>query len=684
MADFHEVIQYYDALQRGQVDDRLYMIMDEHEHPYRTTENTVYARDPLQPISKIMDALKVVPTVPVSNSVEIIGGHFYCGGQIYVFPGARSVEIVIHPYIATQIFVGLRVNKNTGEVTPWVNTEYGVIPSYFPEVIPLALITKRPDTEEFLSDDILDIRPFQNFDVAIPKDKREIEILCLGPNEGIAFSRRPFIGGAPFLQVWQRIGKAAPSYDILHDFRHSEDSLDAWYDFRPFTGLYNPEYLTYDPAMDGVSLKKHNRRASIELPALPSVVFVSKLGRDTWPGTKDQPVATLKQALSIFNALPEKTTIWLGTGEYITTTALTFSRDVTIIGQDPTNTHIRFASRGKLRCEGELQFRTTGLQFYGQIQEPDTYNAWVHSESLSLYNCVGTIFHEASICAPFFSAVSSLFFTNCVFQNRFPALDTTARIVDPAVPLPSFQGFQNLIYLGNWVAMLGISGVGSTSIHDAVTDPLFIANDGTFRPRQDSPCIDTGTAALVGVDLDGTLTDIGIYGGRFASMADNPAYPINQAAIFKWPVQTMFGSLIEKFEQITSVITQPADTKVQAIVSFTGGKTWLTWHEERAAWRVILFEQALSLAKSWEYTRERLLETDLSEYTEEVIIAFVLSTAHDQKAPAVSWVNFKCTFAPDTLSLYPMDQLDIFVNDTSAFIRNRLPGKVRNLVVVLR
>jgi len=684
VSNFHELIQYYDALARNQVDERLYMIMDGEGQVQRTTENTVYARDPLQPISKCLDALKVVPTTPVSNAVTIVAGHFYCGGDLYVFPGITTLEITLHPYSPTTIFVGLRVNRNQKTVTPWVNVEYGVIPSHFPEVIPLALITKRANASEFLSDDIVDIRPFINYDVAIPRDRKEVEIACLGPGEAIAFSRRPYHTGVPFLQVWQRLGMTAPAYEVMHDYRQPSDSMEHWRDFRPYTPLYNSQYLAYDQIMDGVSLRKLTHRAPIEFADLPEIIFVSPMGRDTWPGTKGRPVATLVQALSIAAAIPEKTTIWFDSATYIFTRELVFPRSLTLVGRDPTSVQFRFSSSGKFRCADfePLILRTLGLYFYGQQQNPDGIPAWIATPNLEVFNCICQIQHETAICAPFFSA-SRLFISNCVLNNPYSVLNATALIYETSINPPSTLGIQNTVYLGGWgQALMG----GPTNLHDQAIDPKFFSgdSDGYFRPMLDSPCIDTGTFAYVNFDIDGSPPDIGLYGGQYASMADNPAYPLNQPAVFKWPVQTFFGTMLQKFETITDMISIPADTRVQAVVSFTGGRTWVYWHEESAAWRLITWEQVLQFANSWTYLKAQLLREDLRDHTEEIVIAFVLSTMSDQRTPTVHWTNFKCKLDASTLVPYPQEELDIFVNDTSVFLRNRLPGKVRNLVVTLR
>lgn len=684
MAGFHEFIKYHDALARQEVDDRLYMIMDENEHPVRTTENTVYARDPLQCISNILDALKVVPVTPVTNKVAIVAGHFYCGGELYTFPGAASVEIPIHPYLPTYIFVGLQVNKNTKEVTPWINTEYGVLPSYFPEILPLALIHKRPDADAFLSDDIIDIRPFQNFDVTIPRDKLEVEIDCLGPGEAVSFSRRPYTGGAPFLQVWQRLG-AGTVYNIVHDYRRPEDSLDSWRDFKPYKELLNGEYLRYNPATDGVSLDTLDRRLPVEFGNLPEVIFVSPLGRDTWNGTKSTPVATIAQALSIANALPEKTTIWLDTGLYVCTSPLTFSRPITFVGKDPESVVVRFSSRGKLRFTyvgpEPVVFRTMNLQFYGQIQFPDTQEAWIHGDRVEVFNCVCRITSEASQCAPFFGAISSLFFTNCIFHQEHPVLNTVAKIWQDTMP-SEFLGVQNSIYIGTWghALQMGFSNINANVVDPVLEDIV----QRKYRPDFGSPCIDAGVFTRVGNDIDGSLPDIGLYGGQFAALANNSVYPIGTLGVFRWPVQTLFGPMITSMHDIVDIVHKPANTEIYAAVSFNGGKTWVAWDIARAAWRLVQLDQLRTMGNTWEYMKEQLKRTDFTVYSEEIVIALGLWTSDPEQTPTVKYVEFQGDIDSTALTLYPMDQLDIFVNDTTVFLRNRLPGRVRNLVVTLR
>lgn len=684
MSDYHDMIKYHDMMARTQVDDRLYMLMDEEGSPYRTTENTVYARDPLQPIANVLDALKVVPTTPISRSVTIVAGHFYCGGGLYTFPGVQTLEIPTHPHLATYVFVGLRINKNTNKVTPWINAEYGVVPSYFPEIFPLAIIHRRAGATEFYSDDITDIRPFQNFDVTIPRDKLEIEIACLGPGEATSFSRKPYAGGAPFLQVWQRLGEGT-TYNIMHDYRIPIDFPDHWTEYKPFKPLVNGEHLAYNPTTNGVSLTKLNRRLPIDFANLPEIVFVSPLGRDTWPGTKSQPVATLAQALSVATVLPEKTTIWFDTGLYVCAGPLTFNRPLTLVGKDPETVILRVSGRGKLRFtyigDNPVTFRTMNLQFYGKIQFPDEIEAWIHADRLQVMNCACSIMGEVAACAPFFGAFSSLFLTNCVFHQKFPALATTAKIVQDTPP-SEFLGFQNSIYIGPWAQALQM---GETNIDANLVDPVLENIEmGKYRPDIESPCIDAGTYAIVGADIDDSAPDIGLYGGQFASLANNSIYPTSALSVFCWPFQTIFGPIIASMTDIVEVYNKPTNTEIYGAVSFNGGKTWVAWDIDRASWVIVQLDQLQTTGNTWAYLKEQLKRTDFSAYSAEIIVAIGLLTMDPEKTPTFLQVEFQGEIDSRSLTPYPLENLDIFVDSTAVFLRNRIQEQVRGLVVTLR
>lgn len=690
MPDFVDAIYLQDMAARRAVDDRLYFIQAGVEHlQQQTTESVVFARDPLQPISKVLDSLKVIPSVPATNSIAITAGWFYCNGLLYAFPGSPNLAIHLSPDVTTTIFVGLKVNRTYHTVESYVNTEHGAMPSILPDVLPLALVQVRADATQILSDDIVDIRPFLHYDVSPPADKREVYIPCLGPMEGISFDRKPYHTGAPQLQVWQKLGTTLSNYKVVHSYKKPVDYNEVESgEFIPFTPLYNGANLEYSQVYDGMRLKKIVTRNPVELFNRDAdTVFVDPNGSDSWPGTKARPVMTLDQAISVVAVKPEITTIYLNTGVYVSTTPKLLNRAVTILGRDPESVILRMAGNGYIRVDGSdttgtLRFQTVCLQFSGQIATPpaDASNMWIRANRLAYYNCVFRIVSEAYACATLTLGYAYMFFTNCIFHNPYPLLGSTARIYPDEVL--NFNGVQNCVYIGDWVTTKIVS---SNNIDSALVDPkLENIPQFKYRPVYNSPCINAGTYNEVVADIDGSFPDIGLYGGQFASLADYAVYPLNKLAVFKYPLQSLFAPVLAKFASIAIEADIPTDTQIYGAVSFNGGKVWLTWNEGKAAWVAIELSQLVSSGNTMNYLRTKLQQIDLTEYHGEIILAIGLYTQDANKSPGVKTVTFTCDLSKDSLTPYPMDVLDVFVDDEAVYIRNRLDVQVRDLVVVVR
>lgn len=692
MANFMEMIYLQDMVVRRAVDDRLYFIQagpdPEQQH---TTESVVYARDPLQPIAQVLDSLKVIPSVPNSNSVVITAGWFYCQGLLYSFPGAPDLPIHLSLHTTSTILVGLKIDRILNTVTPYVNVEHGKLPQILPDVVPLALVQVRAGATEILSDDIVDIRPFLHYDTASPADKKEIYIACLGPHEGISFSRQPYHSGTPQLQVWQVVDKAQAGYVVSHDYRKPEG-----YDeneegvFAPFTALHQSEYLAYDDTLDGVSLRKLVTRQPIELfDRDDGTVFVDPNGGATWPGTKDQPVATLAQAVDIARVKPEITTIFLSEGVYVVTTALLFPRPLALIGADPDKVIIRISQNGYFRVEDavtfttKLAFYTITLQFAGEI--PDyanatlEYNVWIQANYVAFLNCVFRIIQGASPCAPLVRGLTDMFFSNCIFHNPYPNLEGAEIYPGPVV---DFRGVQNSIYIGPWDTVK----IESSDNIDTDEQEPGLENMATYnyRPLVGSPCIDAGSTAEVGLDVDGSLPDIGLYGGKYASMADIVRYPLQQLAVFRYPLQTLFAPVLGKLKNVAVEANIPANTEIYAAISFNGGKDWVSWDEATVGWKGTALATLHETGNTLVYLQTKLQNIDLTEYSGEVVLALGLYTQVVNRAPGVRTMRFTWEVSKEALTLYPLEKLDILVDGPAVMVRNATDEQVRDLVIVVR
>ncbi len=692
MSNFIDMIYFQDMAARRAVDDRLYFIQSgpdpEQQH---TTESVVHARDPLQPIAKVLDALKVIPSVPASNSIAITAGWFYCQGLLYSFPGAPDIEVHLSQHTTSTIFVGLRIDSILHTVAPYVNTEHGKLPQILPDVVPLALVQVRAGATEILSDDIVDIRPFLHYDAASSLDKKEVHIACLGPYEGVSFGRKPFHLGAPHLQVWQKVDATGDGYDVFHDYRKPEDyDEEADGVYAPFTALYQEEYVEYDPILDGVSLRKLVTREPIELfDRDVDTVFVNPNGSDTWPGTKEQPVATLAQAVDIARVKPGITTIFLAEGVYIVVDPLILARPLTFIGTDPDKAIIRISQNGYIRVQDEethtdrLSFYTLSLQFGGAIADYESElledNVWIQANYFAAINCIFRIRIGTTTCAPLAFGVMDMFFSNCIFHNPFFILDDAE--IYPG-PVEDFRGVQNSIYIGPWVTA---KIAGDDNIDAEEVDPLLEdISRFNYRPLPWSPCIDAGTPAEVALDVDGSLTDIGLYGGKYASMADIIRYPLQQLAVFRYPLQTLFAPVLGKLKQLVVDAYIPPNTEIYAAISFNGGKDWVAWDELTVGWVGVELNNIHETGNTLTYLQTKLQDIDLTEYSGEVVLGIGLYTQAINRAPGVRTMKFVWEVSKKALTPYPFSKLDVLVDEASVMVRNATDEQVRDLVIVVR
>lgn len=672
MIDAHALMLLFDQAQEYAVENRLMLIS--HEFPDRaiTTETVVLARDPLKVIADDLDALKIVPTMPTSDQFMAIAGHFYSRGVLYRFSGATSGHITMPITVAQTLLVGYKINRLLRTVELYHTTVYGTLPEFHPDVMPAAVIRLRAGATEIRSEDILSILPLYDYDTSHPGDRTFSIIPCLLPRASTMIDHRPFYHDSPpILDIWQMYPQGTVQY-VMQSFEKQSDLLD-------IIDPTDPKAV-YDPELYGVTLRAEIIRDPIDLPGDASIIFVDpQYGQDINPGTKSQPVASIRIAVAIFNAMPEKTTIFLNPGIYQQNyDRLVFTRDIEIVGYS-LSADVRFSIQGRAwSFMGNVRMRNLLLHNIAVPPSSDgTAIIMAGTNRIDMLNCV-IRYWEGTERIPLLD-LENLFMTNCVCHN--PDDHFQARLY-PTQPT-GFLGQQNLVIIGNWSSPFQWDPSNYTTTNAAAYTALVDPQRYDYLPVKDGPLAGEGTYATVGANVDGSAPDIGVYGGQYASEFPIKGYPVNQPAIFKYSLSSMFSPVMDHITDIETSVGIPTGTQIYGAVSFNGGGTWLAWDQYTAAWVEIPIGEIHQRGNTYDDLVQRIIAMGQIIPKGEIVYAWALTTTTKDETPVMRYVKTSYETKVDSYVPFDRSKVQIMVNEFSILIQNVSDTeKILNLAIV--
>lgn len=667
--DVQSLALLLDQQAKSDIDARLYFTLNGSDTA-QTTATTRYSTDPLKDIRMPLESMMVVPTDPPSDKIQLIGGHFYANGKLYAFPGMESEKILLDANKDTYCLVGVRIDPKTDSTTFYCGTEHGEFPFFDPALIPAALIKIPAGHKKILSQFIMDLRPFIHYNVSTPEDRVVIDLACISPKESVAFSLRRNMRLPPIMSFYQKIPPPGV-HTIVHNFS-SIKTVIPLVDEKP----------AYDEKLGGITIRKRVEALPIDIPTGSNVLVVSPLtGNDTNPGTNNEPLRTVEAAVSKLNISTNIDTIFIREGIYSPVAPIEVNRDVTFIGTNPLKCIFRLLKdQPFMETNAEVTFRT--LQFQWAIRPLSGITSMVKAnKKISYYNCFFRQVHQQEVI-PWCIYSDDFILSNCILYNPFSSMPTSKSIFyqPSAGHTPAIDRFENTIVLGLWNQTFPVvSNIIDTLGQDPKLEDLI-----QFYPLEGSPCIDTGIETLVGADNDGTAPDIGLYGGKYASMRRISQYPLAVMPVFKYHIQTMFSPVIKRFVSVTPLLGYaPTECKVYGAVSFDGGHTWLGWDEHRGAWRKISDLNLLHIhGNLWDKLSERLVLMGPIPTRGEICFAWGLRTGLHTHTPVIKGVKIVVKAEGSSLTPIPMDKISVLVAEDTVLITNQSDEQLRDMVIV--
>lgn len=669
-----------DQQARGEVDARLWFTADNGGIP-NTTQNTVYAVDPLKEIATPLESMMTTPTDPPSKRIHLIGGHFFANGKLYPFPGMESEEIEISSTVDTYVLTGVRIDPFTDYTSFYCKTYYGEWPFMDPAVIPSAIIKIPAGQTKILSQFIVDLRPFIHYNVSCAEDRVVIDVACINPGESIAFSLLRHQKLPPILNFYK---KQPPSgvQTIIHTF----DSMDQ-------ITVLTKDQPEYDAGQNGIRLKYHEATIPVDIPTGSNVLVLSAtLGKDSNPGTYDNPMGTLEGAIDRLNSNPAYDTIFIIDGRYRPKKTLNIQRPVMIIGRDPHTCIFDLRDNQAFFTTGDgvnVTIRT--MQFFWTIPESGGVEDLIDAHGdIYFMNCI-FIQGLAAKVVRMLRFDKSCFITNCIIYNQFSAIYPESvskfyRRSDTWDASAYVDRVENSIVLGSWDQPF-ISGVSTRNLIEQNGDVPLLEDNIYFYPADNSPAKDYGMAYLVGIDKDGSPTDTGLYGGQFASGYRTKQYSLTDLPVFRYKIQTMFSPVIGRFMDITPIFTNFNNSgEVYGAISFDGGHVWLAWDEPLGAWRRITSLNNLDReGNTARDLAQRVVNMGPIPTKGEICFAWGLKTTNINHSPVLRAVRYTVRANGDTLlPIYPENQIGVVIAEDTIMITNLTTANINDLVIVAR
>ena len=669
MLDAHGMMLLFDLMIQTSVDDRLTLISEEFPNSAITTEKVVYSRDPLKSISDDLDMLKIVPTVPASNRVQALAGKFYDRGVLYIFGGATTDAFVMPREDMISVFIGYKVDRIRSVVSLYVSEDYGTLSEFHPEVIPAALVQIRPQATSIVSSDIISLLPYYNFDTYHPGDRMQTVIPCIPSGGSVILDRRPFYrNDLPIIDVYTVIDSTTIQ-KVTHSFLDDntyEDVLNVF------------PACQYFSHANGVGIRKQEIRNPINLAAATNILFVSaQYGLDINTGSKTQPIRTLEKAIELYNADSTFDTIFIDAGQYTIQQTLVVTRNITIIGHSIDKVDIQMIVpkvQFDFRCNS-VELRT--LLFHNSVHALASISSVIKFQnSAKIFNCVFRS-TPGAIHYPYFTAIN-LSIYNSIIHNVDNERDAFLWDVFPS----GLISIQNMVIIGRWNNVFQVSEYNLQFTLDDATTAMVDPQRYNYLPVEGGRIHNTGSLNVVGVDIDGSLTDIGVYGGQYASMFPIKKCPTNTPVVFRYALPTMYTPVMEKIHNIVLIGEMPQGTQIYGAVSFNGGGTWLKWDIHTAAWKEIVLSQLHIVGNTYDELIHRISTYASIVPKGELVFAWGLVTTNPDITPIIRSVEIRYTTKSQSYIPYDRNNLDIIVNEFAILIKNKTATQIKNLMVV--
>ena len=665
-----------DSQTRAEVDARLYFTQNDGSNQ-QTTRTVVYATDPLKDISRPFESLMTVPTDPPSNKMHIIGGHFYANGKLYAVPGIETPEIQLSDAEDTYVLTGISINPKNDRTDLFCETYHGQFPLFNNYIIPSALVCIPAGKSPIVSHYIMDLRPFLHYNVSLPTDRSVINISCIKPGESVAFELMRGHRLPPIINFYKKL-PGAGVYTITHDFSSMDEII-----------VLSEDTPDYDKVKGGITLKPIITAAPLDIPATPNVIFVSaKDGSDINDGTYSRPFRTLEAAFDRFNGVPGYDTIFIREGVYAPSRVLTANAPITIIGEDPIKCIIRVIPslpHDMFIFNDKAVVRTVQLQW--GPSKYDSYKAITSLNEVRLLNCVFKQISQAAV-GDWLYAHKSLIVANCILHNPYTENPSTSKSnfyrTAPGWTVPPYRDyFANNIVIGPWLQSF-LTDPSIINLVEDNGDDLGLEDTIRYYLLPGSKGVGLGEVSIVGANLDGSPTDLGLYGGMYAAMVKHMEYPISETPIFRYAHSTLYAPIVSRIVSM-DVITgyAPNECEIYGAVSFNGGHDWLIWEELLGAWKRIKDLSKLpSTSSTAKELSKRIVEMGPILTKGEIMFAWVLKSSLVTASPIIKGVNFTVKASSDTLVPIQPDDFEVVVAEDTMMVTNKSTDRIRDVVIV--
>lgn len=665
-----------DQQARAEIDARLYFTQCNGENQ-QTTRTVVYATDPLKNISNPFEAIMTVPTDPPSNKLHLIGGHFYANGKLYAVPGMETPEINLSDTEDTYVLVGVSINPKNDRTNLFCKEYHGEFPLFDNYIIPSALVRIPAGKSPIVSHYIMDLRPFIHYNVSLPNDRAVVNISCINPNESVAFELMRGHRQPPILSFYRKM-PGGGIYTIMHEYNSSDS-------FIPLT----KDTPIYDEATGSVTLRPVVTANPLTIPGTSNVLVVDmKGGLDTNTGTFSDPLRTLEAAFDRFNGVDGYDTIFVKEGMYTTTRTLIANKPITIIGENPITCIISVIpamTHSMFVFNEEATLRTLHLQW--GVPKTAGFDAIKANRNLSCFNCVFKQTNQQRV-GDWIYAVNDIYIANCIMHNPYSIIPTTSQSLlykfATGWTKPPFKEYvANNIVIGPWLQTF-LTGPSHINLVEDAGDDLGLEDTKNYYLLPGSLGIDIGEPSIVGVDTDGTPTDLGLYGGQYAAMVRHQEYPISETPVFRYAYSTMYAPIISRFISVEVWRgLAPAECEVYGAVSFNGGHDWLIWDEMLGAWKRI---RDLTLLPTTSSTADelarRLVEMGPILTKGEIMFAWALKSSLVRNTPYLKGVKMVVKAASDTIVPIQPDNFNIVIAEDTMMITNLSTEQIKDVVIV--